>query len=127
MIEIENKNKIYNLTSVLAGSEEIKNGWNFFFSEPIFYIKDNILYEFDYIKMSSKKILENINSFLVQNNRIYFFNSNDNALYSSNINNLSNIKKIAVMPEDFDSELLAKITRTGKNTYVFFWQFIFYR
>jgi hypothetical protein len=118
LLDMDNKNRIYDLTAILKDNKEIKNRWNFFFGKSLFYIKDNTLYKFDYSKMSSKKILENVNIFLIQDDHIYFFNLNDNKLYSGNINNLSDVRSIAAMPEDFDSKLLAEITRTGKNTYL---------
>ncbi len=118
LVDMENKNRIYDLTAVLKENKEIKNGWNFFFGKSLFYIKNNILYKFDYSKMFSEKILEDVNSFLIQNDHIYFFNSNDNELHCIDINNLADIRDIAAMPEDFNSKLLAKIIRTNKNTYL---------
>ncbi|MCK5084811.1 MAG: hypothetical protein KAQ64_04115 [Candidatus Pacebacteria bacterium] len=118
LIDMNNKNRIYDLTVILNGNEEIKNRWNFFFGKSLFYIKNDILYKFDYSEMYSKKILENVSSFLVQNDHVYFFNLDDSELYSSDINNLSDTRSIIAMPEDFDSKLLAKITKTGRNTYL---------
>ena len=118
LIDIENKNRIYDLTTVLSESEEIRNNWNFFFGNSLFYIKNNTLYEFDYSKMSSVKILKNVNSFLIQNGRIYYFNLNNNKLYSSDMDDLTDTESIVVMPESFNPELLAKITKTGKSIYL---------
>ena len=120
LIDMGNKNRIYDLTTILSESEEIKNGWNFFFGSSLFYIKNNTLYKFDYSKMSSVKMLKNINSFLIQNGRIYCFNLNlnDNKLYSSDIDDLTNIESIVIMPESFDSSLLVKIIKTDKNVYL---------
>lgn len=118
LIDMENKNRIYSLTTVLSESKEIKNNWNFFFGNSLFYVKNNILYKFDYSKLSSVRILENINSFLIQNGHIYYFNLNDNKLYSSDIDNLTNIESVVIMPESFNSGLLAKITKVNKNVYL---------
>ena len=118
LVDMENKNRIYDLTAILKENEEIKNRWNFSFGKSLFYTKNNILYKFDYSKTFSEKLLEDVNSFLIQNDYIYFLNSNDNKLRYIDINNLSNIKNVIVMPEDFNSKLLSKIIRTDKNTYL---------
>ncbi len=118
LVDMENKNRIYDLTAILKENEEIKNRWNFFFGKSLFYTKNNILYKFDYSKIFSEKLLEDVNSFLIQNDHIYFFSSNDSELYYSDINNLSDVRNITVMPEDFNFKLLSKIIRTDKNTYL---------
>jgi len=121
LIGAENGNKIYDLSQTLNESEEIKNEWNFYFGKFLFFIKNSALYRFDYAKRTAEKALEDVNSFSIYGDYIYFFKPNDNKLYSGNINGLSgipNIKTVLEMPESFDSRLPAKITKTGKNTYL---------
>ncbi|NOQ68439.1 hypothetical protein GQ568_03280 [Patescibacteria group bacterium] len=118
LVDMENKNRIYDLTAILKENEEIKNRWNFSFGKSLFYTKNNILYKFDYSNIFSEKLLEDVNSFLIQNDHIYFLNSNDNKLRYSDINNLSDIKNVTVMPEDFNFKLLSKIIRNDTNHYL---------
>lgn len=120
-VDAENGNKIYDLSQTLNDSEEIKNEWSFYFSKFLFFIKNSVLYKFDHAKRTAEKILGDVSSFLIYGDYIYFFKPNDNKLYSVNINSLSgapNIKTVIEMPENFDSQLPAKITRTGKNAYL---------
>lgn len=120
-IDVESENRIYGLSQIFNGGEEIKDEWNFSFGKFLFYVKDSILYKFDFTKRVAEKALESINSFSIYGDYIYFFKPNDNKLYSSNINNLSgasNIKTVVEMPENFDSRLPVKITKNSKNSYL---------
>ncbi len=121
LIDAENGNKIYGLSQTLNNSEEIKNGWNFYFGRSLFFIKNSVLYEFDYGKRAEEKILEAVNSFSIYGDYIYFFKPGGKKLYYGNISGLSgalDIKTAFEMPEDFDSDLPSKITKTGKNAFL---------
>lgn len=123
LIDAENGNKIYDLSQMFNGGEEIKNEWNFYFGEFLFFIKNSALYKFDYVKRTAEKALEDVNSFSIYGDYLYFFKPGDNKLYSGNINGLPgapDTKTAFEMPESFDagSEFSAKITKTGKNTYL---------
>lgn len=121
LVDVENGNKIYDLSQTLNDSKEIKSEWNFYFSKYLFFIKNSVLYKFDYAKKTAKKALEDISSFSIYDDYIYFFKPSDNKLYYGDISGLpdiSGIKTVIEMPESFDSRLPAKITKTGKNTYL---------
>lgn len=118
LIDLTDKNKIYNLSTIFEDNLELKSGWNFYFEDFLFYIKNNSLYKFDYSKNISEEILKNVNSFLIQGDQLYFFVFNDNNLYHGNLKNLNKITKIKKMPESFDSESLQKITKTDNNIYL---------
>ena len=50
LADLENKNRIYKLDAILDPTKEIESGWNFYFGESLFYLKNNSLYKFDYNK-----------------------------------------------------------------------------
>ena len=118
LIDLENKNRIYKLDAILNPAEEIESGWNFYFGETLFYLKNNSLYKFDYSKLTSKKIIADISSFSIIGDRAYYFKTGDNNLYSINYSKLDAPKKIFTMNDNFDSDLPSRIVKSGKNTYL---------
>jgi len=118
LIDFDNKNKIYNLTSIFGKNETIIDKMNLSINESIFYINDNVLYELNYKNLSSKKILENLSSFLIYDNYIYYIKSNDNSFYYYKMNDLSDAKEIVSLPENFDYTAPAKIIKSAQNTFI---------
>ena len=118
LIDLENKNRIYKLDAILNPAEEIENGWNFYFGESLFYLKNNSLYKFDYDKLKSEKIIAGISGFSIIGDRTYYFKTGDNNLYSIDYSKLDIPKKILTMGNNFDSNLPSRITRSSKNTYL---------
>ncbi len=116
LVDLENKNKLSNLNNAF-NNKELRNKSNINFDEFLYYTKENNLYRLDYKTLSSEKILNNVFSFLIQDNNIYYFSKNDNKLYYANINDFSKIKIIATMPDDFNNLLDAKITKTEEKTF----------
>ncbi len=121
LIDVENGSKIYDLSQTLNESEEIKNEWNFYFGKFLFFIKNSALYRLDYAKRTAEKALGDVNSFSIYGDYIYFFKPGDKKLYYGSISGLSDapdIKTAFEMPENFDSDLPAEITKTGKNAFL---------
>ncbi|MEA1936780.1 MAG: hypothetical protein U9N04_01565 [Patescibacteria group bacterium] len=118
LIDLENKNRIYKLDAILNPDEEIERDWNFYFDESLFYLKNNSLYKFDCNKLKSEKIAVNISGFSIIGNRAYYFETDDNNLYSINYSEPSAPKKIFTMNANFNSNLPSKIIRSDKNTYL---------
>lgn len=118
LIDLENKNRIYKLDAILDPTKEIESGWNFYFGESLFYLKNNSLYKFDYNKLKSEKIIVGISSFSIIGDRAYYFKTGDNNLYSINYSELDTPKKIFTMNDNFDSDLPSRIVKSKKNTYL---------
>ncbi len=117
LVDLENKNELNSLNNIFGESKEKRNESNISFDKFLYYTNENNLYKFDYKTLSFDKILDNVSSFLVQNDHIYYFFKSDNRLYSASINDLSIIKTISTMPDDFNDLLDAKITRTNERTF----------
>ncbi len=119
LIDLGNKNKIYNLGDIFEESQEVKNEWNLYFGgSSLFYIKSNVLYEFDYKTLLIKKILENISGFLVEGNNIYYLKTTDNSLHLITFGNLFSDRIVFTMPDDFDPKLPSRIAKSGENTFL---------
>ena len=118
LIDLENKNRIYKLDTILNPTEEIERGWNFYFGEALFYLKNNSLYKFDYDKLKSEKIIADISGFSIIGDRVYYFKTGDNNLYSINHSELNTPKKMFTMNDNFDSNLPSRIIKSEKNTYL---------
>ena len=118
LIDFENNNKTYKLDSILKQKKEIANKQDFYFGESLFYLENNALYKFNYDKLVSKKILENVASFSIIGNDIYYFKIDDKNLYSANYTKLNGIKNILIMPDNFNSNLPSKIIKSNKNSYL---------
>ena len=118
LIDLENKNRIYKLDAILNPAEEVESGWNFYFGESLFYLKNNSLYKFDYDKLKSEKIIAGISGFSIIGDRAYYFKTDNNNLYSINHSKLDMPKKILTMNDNFNSSLPSRITKSGKNTYL---------
>lgn len=117
LIDLENKNMLSNLNNVFGKSSELRKKSNTSLSEFLYYTKENNLYRLNYQTLSSEKILDNVASFLIQDNNIYFLSKNDNKLYSASINDILKIKTVATMPNDFNNLLGSKITKTNRKTF----------
>jgi hypothetical protein len=120
LIDLENK-KINNLSFIFNEISKVKNKYNFDFGESLFYLKNDkndILYEFDYKKLVSKRVLKNVSGFLVHGNYLYYFKKNDYVLYVSSLDNLSKAKIVSTMPNDFDTQSPARIIKSNDNTYL---------
>ena len=117
LIDID-KNNVYDLTHLFGKNYKIRSGWNFHIGKSLFYLKNNNVYKFDYSKQDSKKILENITAFLVENEHIYYFRNGDNNLRYTDYNKLSNSKSVFLMPDDFNASPVSKIIKSSKNTYL---------
>jgi hypothetical protein len=119
LVDLENKGRIYNLSVIFEKNQAIKNKWNLYLkSDFLFYLKDNTLYRFDYTKLVSKKMLENISGFLVEGDYIYYLSTKDNNLRLTGRQNLLSPRTILKMPEEFDSRLLSRIVKSNKNVYL---------
>lgn len=118
LIDLKNNNKTYKLNNIFGQKKEIKNKWNFHFDKSLLYLKNNALYKLDYDKLVSKKFLENISSFSIIGDDIYYFETDDNTLYLTNYIKPDAAKNILTMPDNFNSNLPSKIIKSGKNTYL---------
>ena len=121
LIDFENKNKIYDVSFIFNEISKVKNKYNFDFGESLFYLKNDkndILYEFDYKKLVSKRVLKNVSGFLVHGDYLYYFKKNDYVLYVSSLDNLSETKIVSTMPNDFDTQSPARIIKSSDNTYL---------
>lgn len=119
IIDLEEKNKIYNLNHIFEKNCQMKYQYDFDLKDDsMLYLKNNVLYEFFYKRSLSKKILINISSFLSINSYIYYLKMDNNRLYYTDYNDPSNIKKILAMPDDFDFGSSSKIIGSGENTYL---------
>jgi|GEM_PF-1680859 len=118
LIDLENSNKTYKLNNIFGQKKEIRNKWNFHFDKSLFYLKNNALYKLACDKLVSKKFLENISSFSIIGDDIYYFETNDNTLYLTNYIKPDAAKNILTMPDNFNSNLPSKIIKSGKNTYL---------
>ena len=117
LIDLENENKLSNLDNAFSNNKELRNKSNINLDEFLYYTNKNNLYKLDYKTLSSEKILNNVFSFLIQDNNIYYFSKNDNKLYYANINDFSKIKIITTMPDDFNNLLDAGITKSEEETF----------
>lgn len=118
LVNLENKNRIYKLDTILDPNKKIENDWNFHFDKSLFYLKNNSLYKFDYDKLKSEKIISNISGFSIIENFAYYFKIDDNNLYSINYLKPNTPKKIFTMNDNFNSNLPSKIIKSRKNTYL---------
>lgn len=119
IIDLEEKNKIYNLGYIFEKDCQMKYQYDFDLkNDSIFYLKNNTLYEFVYKRSLSKKMLADVSGFLSVNGYIYYLKTDDNGLYYTNYNDSSAFKKILAMPDNFDLSSPSKIIRSGKNTYL---------
>ncbi len=118
LVDLENKDKIYKLDTILDPNKKIKNDWNFHFGKSLFYLKNNSLYKFDYAKLKSEKIIVDISGFSIIGDFVYYFKMNDNNLYSINYLKPNTPKKIFTMNDNFNSNLPSRIIKSRKNTYL---------
>ena len=118
LIDFENKNKITNLSFIFNEIPEVKNRYNFDFAESLFYLKNRTLYKFDYQKLVSKRILNNVSGFLIHGDSLYYFLKDDRILYVNDLNNLSKAKIISTMPDNFDTQILTRIIKSSDNAYL---------
>lgn len=118
LVDLENKNRIYKIDAILDPAKEIKKGWNFYFNESLFYLKNNSLYKFNYDKLRSERIVVDISSFSIIEDCAYYFKTNDNNLYSINHSKPDIPKRILTMNDNFDSTSPSKVIKSGKNTYL---------
>ncbi len=121
LIDFENKNKISDVSFIFNEISKVKNKYNFDFGESLFYLKNDkndILYEFDYKKLVSKRVLKNVSGFLVHGDYLYYFKKNDYVLYVSSLDNLSEAKIVSTMPNDFDTQSPARIIKSNDNAYL---------
>jgi len=117
LINLEN-NKISDVSFIFNEISEVKNKYSFDFDKSLFYLKNDTLYEFDYKKLVSKRMLKNISGFLVHGNSLYYFEKGNPILYVSNLNNLLEAKIVSTMPDDFDNQSLARIIKSSNNAYL---------
>ncbi|MCK5122665.1 MAG: hypothetical protein KAQ87_00735 [Candidatus Pacebacteria bacterium] len=118
LIDLENKNKISEISFIFNEISEVKNKYNFDFNKSLFYLKNNTLYEFDYKKLVSKRVLQNMSSFLVHGDYLYYFKKDDSILYVSDLDNLSKAKTVSTMPDDFDTQSPARIIKSSDNAFL---------
>jgi hypothetical protein len=119
LIDLENKGKMYNLSTIFEKNQLVKNKWDFYFKNDfLFYIKNSTLYRFDYAKLVSKKILENVSGFLIEGNYIYYLSTKDNSLHLMDRKNPLFSRTVFKMPEEFNSRLLSKIVKSNRNVYL---------
>lgn len=119
IVDLEEKNKTYNLNSVFEKNCQMKYQYDFDLKDSsMLYLKNNVLYEFFYERSLLKKILANVSGFLFINGYIYCLKTDDSGLYYTDYNNSSAFKKISAMPDNFDFGSSSKIIRSGKNTYL---------
>ena len=117
LINLETK-KIYDLSFIFNEISEVRNKYNFDFNKSLFYLKNNILYEFDYQKLVSKRILKDVSGFLVHGDSLYYFKKDSPVLYVSDLDDLLKVKIVSTMPDNFNAELPARIVRSSDNTYL---------
>lgn len=118
LINLENKDRIYKLNTILDPSKKIEDDWNFHFDKSLFYLKNNSLYKFDYDKLKSEKIIASISGFSIIGDFVYYFKINDNNLYLINYLKPNTPKKVFTMNDNFDSNLPSKIIKSNQNTYL---------
>lgn len=114
IIDLDN-NKVYYTKDTLG---DIKNKWNIYFSNSLLYLKDNTLYSFVYADSTSLKMLSDISGFLVEDNYIYYFKTNDQNLYRNDRNSLNSEMSLFEMPDGFNPKLASKIVRSSQNTFL---------
>ncbi len=117
LINLETK-KIYDLSFIFNEISEVRNKYNFAFNKSLFYLKNDILYEFDYQKLVSKRILQDVSGFLVHGDSLYYFKKDNPVLYVSDLDDLLKVKIVSTMPDNFNAELPARIVRSSDNTYL---------
>ena len=118
LIDFENKNKISDISFIFNEISEVKNKYTFDFNKSLFYLKNDTLYEFNYEKLVSKRILNDITGFLVHGNSLYYFKKDDPILYVSSLDNLLETKVVSTMPDNFNTQMLTRIIRSSNNTYL---------
>ncbi len=118
LINLEDKNKISEISFIFNEISEVKNKYNFDFNKSLFYLKNDTLYKFDYKKLVSKRILQNVSGFLVHGNDLYYFKKDNPILYVSDLDNLLKVKIVLTMPDDFDTQSPARIIKSSDNAYL---------
>ena len=118
LIDFENKNKISDVSFIFNEISEVKNKYTFDFNKSLFYLKNDTLYEFDYEKLVSKRMLKDVSGFLIHGDYLYYFKKDNPVLYVSSLDDLSKIKIISTMPDDFDTKFPARIIRSSGNDYI---------
>jgi len=118
LIDLENKNKISDLSFIFNEISEIRNKYTFDFNKSLFYLKNDILYEFDYAKLVSKRMLKDVFGFLVHGDSLYYFKKDNPILYVSDLDNLLKVKVVSTMLDNFNTELPARIIRSSDNAYL---------
>jgi len=118
LIDFENKNKISDVSFIFNEISEVKNKYSFDFNKSLFYLKNDALYEFDYEKLVSKRMLRNLSGFLIHGDYLYYFKKDDCVLYVSNLDNLSEAKVVSTMPDNFNTKSPVRIIRSSNNAYL---------
>ena len=118
LIDFENKNKISDISFIFNEISKVKNKYTFDFNKSLFYLKNDTLYEFNYEKLVSKRILNDIAGFLVHGDSLYYFKKDDPVLYVSSLDNLLETKVVSTMPDNFNAQLPIRIIRSSNNAYL---------
>ena len=118
LIDLEDNYKIYDVNSIFKNNNYIRNNWNFHFNDVIFFIEEGTLFEYNFKKLTSTKIMNNISSFIIKNGYIYYIKQNDNILYYKYLNTSSTENKIIILPKNNIINPTYKIIASDINTYL---------
>ncbi|MCK5466719.1 hypothetical protein KAI56_04485 [Candidatus Parcubacteria bacterium] len=118
LIDLGNKNEISDVSFIFNEISEVKNKYSFDFNKSLFYLKNDALYEFDYEKLVSKRMLRDLSGFLVHGDYLYYFKKDGCVLYVSNLDNLSETKVVSIMPDNFNTKSPVRIIRSSNNAYL---------